>query len=182
MRVQPLAGRAFNGLGGADVKEVPAHGREVTLCRIMFKLLTGQRAFGGTSPYAITDTIINQRPPSVAALRPDLPEPLIDIIDRAMARRPGHRFTTSTEMAATLRTTSGVMPPPVEELVTVVRPPLPVRPPYPGIDRNDPSLTMIERRGNRQGNAAQMETLFDGLIPTRCARTVSPAACRFGRG
>jgi protein kinase-like protein len=64
-------------------------------------------ALAGWHPYwtsSMLDTAkrIQEPPPSLAEARPDLPKPLIEIVDRAMARDPRRR-PSATRMAAAVR-------------------------------------------------------------------------------
>jgi serine/threonine protein kinase/tetratricopeptide (TPR) repeat protein len=73
---------------------------------ILYELVTGRRAFGGSSRAAILNAIISQEPPSVSDLNPTLPPPLRWIIERCLAKDPAKRYVSTTDLARELRTLS----------------------------------------------------------------------------
>ncbi len=75
---------------------------------ILYELLAGERPFAGIS---YTDTIfklVNQPHTPLGQLRPDLPETLGAVIDKALAKRPADRFDDAAGFAHALR---GIAPP-----------------------------------------------------------------------
>ena len=70
---------------------------------MLFQLLTGSLPLKGDSMAALMYQIANQPAPSARSLRPDLPQALADVLDRALAKSPGDRFQTGAELAAQLR-------------------------------------------------------------------------------
>ena len=75
---------------------------------ILYELLAGERPFAGIS---YTDTIfklVNQPHTPLAVLRPDLPETLGAVIDKALAKKPEDRFDAAASFAHALR---GIAPP-----------------------------------------------------------------------
>ncbi len=75
---------------------------------ILYELLAGERPFAGIS---YTDTIfklVNQPHTPLSVLRPDLPETLGAVIDKALAKRSADRFDDAAGFAYALR---GVAPP-----------------------------------------------------------------------
>ncbi len=75
---------------------------------ILYELLAGERPFAGIS---YTDTIfklVNQPHTPLSVLRPDLPEALGAVIDKALAKKPEDRFGDAAGFAHALR---GIAPP-----------------------------------------------------------------------
>ncbi len=75
---------------------------------ILYELLAGERPFSGIS---YTDTIfklVNQPHTPLSVLRPDLPDALGAVIDKALAKRPADRFDDAAGFAYALR---GIAPP-----------------------------------------------------------------------
>lgn len=75
---------------------------------ILYELLAGERPFAGIS---YTDTIfklVNQPHTPLSVLRPDLPETLGAVIDKALAKKPDDRFGDAASFAHALR---GIAPP-----------------------------------------------------------------------
>lgn len=74
-----------------------------------YEALTGRRPFPQEDLGALARAILQESPPPLAALRPDVPPPLAAAIERAMARDPAVRF----DQAATMRAALVGAPPPV---------------------------------------------------------------------
>lgn len=73
-----------------------------------YEALTGRRPFPQEDLGALAHAILNESPPPLAALRPDVPPPLAAAIERSMARDPAWRFDQAGAMRAAL---VGVVPP-----------------------------------------------------------------------
>ncbi len=59
---------------------------------VLFEMLTGQRAFDGTSPVAIASHVVNDAVPTLAELNVDAPPELQALLDRSLAKRAADRF------------------------------------------------------------------------------------------
>jgi serine/threonine-protein kinase len=68
----------------------------------LFQLLTGQLPFAADSMTGLMQQIAEAPHPSLRALRPDLPDCVEAIIDRALAKKPDARFDSGAQMAAAL--------------------------------------------------------------------------------
>ncbi|WP_163701095.1 serine/threonine-protein kinase [Mycolicibacterium agri] len=75
-----------------------------------YEALLGRRAFPQDNPIALARAIMDDPPPPLASLRPDVEPTLVAVIDRAMARVPHQRFGSAAEMRAAL---TGELIPPV---------------------------------------------------------------------
>src|SRR5690606_17091790 len=78
------------------------HGAEATVQSDLYALgvtlwqaLTGRRLFTGRSNAEVFTAAREAVIPSLAELRPDLPEALTAAVSRALAREPGDRFATA---------------------------------------------------------------------------------------
>ncbi|WP_099022001.1 serine/threonine-protein kinase [Mycolicibacterium palauense] len=67
-----------------------------------YEAVLARRAFPQESPVALTRAIADDPPPPLRALRPDLDPLVATVIDRAMTRDPGQRFTDAAQMRAAL--------------------------------------------------------------------------------
>ena len=67
---------------------------------ILYEALSARPAFEGDTAVATAYNVQHTTPPSLAALRPDLPVEVVAVVERAMQRDPGDRFTSAREMAA----------------------------------------------------------------------------------
>jgi serine/threonine-protein kinase len=59
---------------------------------LLYEALTGQIPFPGEPGPELFGRILNQPPPPLAVLRPDLPAGLVGIVEKAMAKKPGDRY------------------------------------------------------------------------------------------
>ena len=96
-----LAPEQVEGRGASPASDIYALGV------VLYEALTGQKPFGGTTPVAVAQAVVvgDHRP--LAELRPDIDKPLVDTVERAMARDPEQRFPSAASMAAAL----SVLPP-----------------------------------------------------------------------
>jgi serine/threonine protein kinase len=69
---------------------------------VMFELLTGRPPFSAGNFAQLVRTILYEDPPSLAALRSDLPETVVDIVERALAKDPDDRHQTGSDFASAL--------------------------------------------------------------------------------
>lgn len=58
---------------------------------VLYELLAGENPLRGETPAETLSNVAAARLPSLATLRPDLPDELVDIVDCACARQPGER-------------------------------------------------------------------------------------------
>jgi serine/threonine protein kinase len=85
-----------------DARRVDIRADIYALGCTLYHLLAGQPPFPGAS---LTEKLLRHQrdePPSLAALRPDLPEGLAGVVMRMMAKRPEERYQTPAEVAAAL--------------------------------------------------------------------------------
>jgi serine/threonine-protein kinase len=69
---------------------------------VLYELLTGQKPFDGGSDFSLIHAILTKPLVPVETLRPDVPEPLRRIVERALARRREDRFQSCRELQAAL--------------------------------------------------------------------------------
>jgi serine/threonine-protein kinase len=70
---------------------------------VLFELLTGDVPFPGDNFVAVAMKHINEPPPPLLELRPDVPVRLVHTVERALAKDPAGRFQTMEAFAAELR-------------------------------------------------------------------------------
>ena len=71
---------------------------------MLFEMLTGKLPYEGKTPYKILSAHINQPIPKIRKLRPDLPDAVQEVIDKAIAKEPADRYSTAEAMATAFRT------------------------------------------------------------------------------
>jgi eukaryotic-like serine/threonine-protein kinase len=69
----------------------------------LYELLCGQPPFDGPTPFAVAAQHLSGRPRRPSSIRADLPEQLEAVIATALARDPGDRFQTPTELRQALQ-------------------------------------------------------------------------------
>jgi serine/threonine-protein kinase len=114
---------------------------------VLFELFTGDVPFRADTPIATILKHLGEPPPLRAAGGRAIPEPIVPILERALAKAPQDRFPSVVEMAAALRAVSLVgpvpqavprleptapMPTPLPQRPAAARTPLPGRTPVPG--------------------------------------------------
>jgi serine/threonine-protein kinase len=70
---------------------------------VLFECLTGERPFERDSELSVVFAHLNEPPPSVSELRPDLPLELDSVFETALAKSPNDRYSTCGELAAAAR-------------------------------------------------------------------------------
>ncbi|MFZ2508324.1 MAG: serine/threonine-protein kinase [Steroidobacteraceae bacterium] len=86
-----------------DARPVTAQSDIFSLGVSMFQLLTGMLPFRSDSIPGLMQKISSEPHPHLRAVRPDLPEALSAIIDRALEKDPDARYRSGAEMAQALR-------------------------------------------------------------------------------
>lgn len=71
-----------------------------SLGAVFFEMLTGERLFGGSTAAEVLEHVITGSQPSPRSLNPDIPEPVLAILKRALQRDPAQRFASAAEMGA----------------------------------------------------------------------------------
>jgi serine/threonine protein kinase len=71
----------------------------------MYELLTGRLPFQAANSVAMINKILNEDPTPIQLIRPDLPEALVHIVEKAMAKDPAKRYPAWYAMARDLADT-----------------------------------------------------------------------------
>ena len=70
---------------------------------VLYEMMTGKTAFGGTSIATIALQITQQSPAPIRATLPDCPRGLQFIVDKLLAKQPEKRFASGGDLAAALK-------------------------------------------------------------------------------
>jgi serine/threonine-protein kinase len=74
-----------------------------SLGSVLYELLVGKKAFEGENEYSIMFKIVNNDPPPILELKPELPKTFGDILSKALAKNPSQRYQCSMDFAYDLR-------------------------------------------------------------------------------
>ena len=69
---------------------------------VMFELLAGEPPFSAGNFAQLVRKIVDEEPPSLVALRPDLPAEVVAIVARALEKDPDRRFQSGSDFASEL--------------------------------------------------------------------------------
>jgi len=70
---------------------------------VLYECLAGERPFDRESELAVVFAHLNEPPPRISDLRPELPEAFDDVFTAALAKSPDERFSTCGELAEAAR-------------------------------------------------------------------------------
>jgi len=86
--------------GGAGT--IDARSDVYSLGCVVYEMLVGEPPFGGRTAQAILARHVQERPPSIEVVRPDVPPHVIMAVERALAKTPADRPATAAEFVASL--------------------------------------------------------------------------------
>ncbi len=98
------------------------------LAVVVYQLLTGHQLFHATTPMGIVLKHVTEAPPFVRLARPELPEAVDQVLQKALAKRPEDRYQTASEFVAALTAAAGqpatatAYPPATEAMQTMLKP------------------------------------------------------------
>lgn len=67
-----------------------------------FQALSGRLPFEGENPASVLLAVAGREAPSLATVAPQVPRPLVDVIDRCLRKEPSDRYATGEELAEAL--------------------------------------------------------------------------------
>jgi tetratricopeptide (TPR) repeat protein len=65
---------------------------------VLYRMLSGELPFQGDTPWAVVSQHVAATPPALEQLRPGIPASVLELVNRAMAKRPEDRFQTPAEL------------------------------------------------------------------------------------
>ena len=83
---------------------------QYALACVAFELLTERAPYERDQPLAVLLAHLSERPPSLAARRPDMPATADQVIARALAKRPEERYASCRDFTDALREAFGLPP------------------------------------------------------------------------
>jgi serine/threonine-protein kinase len=79
-------------------QQVAAQADQYSLGVLAFQMLTGKLPFEAESDKALLELHVSAQPPEIGMTRLDVPQELVDLVRRALAKTPAERFATTREM------------------------------------------------------------------------------------
>ena len=70
---------------------------------LAYELMTGHQPFIGDSPPAVAYQVLNEEPPALRVVAPQIPEALEKVITRALQKKPDHRWGSARELGDAFR-------------------------------------------------------------------------------
>jgi Protein kinase domain/Domain of unknown function (DUF929) len=107
---QYLGTAAYSAPEQIEGRTVDGRTDQYALACAAFEMLSGEAPFLRDQELAVIWAHLSQPPPSLTALRPDLPAAVNQVFGRALAKSPGDRYATCREFADALRAALGVDP------------------------------------------------------------------------
>jgi len=89
-------------------EEIDARADVYALGALLFKMLTGRLPFTGKSHFEVLRAQVEEAPPALRELAPELPAALDAAVARALAKSPGERFQSVAELRRALEDAWGV--------------------------------------------------------------------------
>lgn len=114
---------------------------------IIFEMLVGHVPFTGESPTAIMLKQMQQAPPSLTEERSDIPAAIATVVNRALQKRPEHRYESVGQLVEDLTIAAGMESRGTSQQVSPVV--TPSQPLPPNIDDDDDEATLVRRRYTR---------------------------------
>jgi hypothetical protein len=141
----------------------------------LYELLCGQPPFDGPTPFAVASAHVSERPRRPRSLQSDIPEQLEAVIATALARDPGDRYQTPTELRQALRRAVARLRPPAsataEPVVAITAgpaaaPPAPPATPAPApADGGGAAPVDALAKGDRSAQAPAARAVAEGGGP-----------------
>ena len=70
---------------------------------LAYELMTGRQPFTGDSPPAVAYQVLNEEPPTLRSIAPQMPEALETVITRALQKKPDQRWGSAQELGDRFR-------------------------------------------------------------------------------
>ncbi len=98
-----------------------------SVAAVLFEMLSGHPPYEGDTAVDIVVKHMNEKVPSICAIRPELPRELDQFLQKAMAKSPAERFSTPREFVNALEKVQELLPAqavPIDRMDTAERPPV----------------------------------------------------------
>jgi len=116
---------------------------------ILYELLTGVKPFPGETLSTVMHQVLKKEPARPSELNPSLPEPLVQVVMKALSKRAGDRYVDGAAMARALR--ESIVSEPRQEVLegsTRRRAPTVMRRSKPEVPALEPGFAPASREGS----------------------------------
>ena len=76
---------------------------------LAYELMTGRQPFTGDSPAAVAYQVLNEEPPALRSIAPQIPEALEQVITRALRKKPDQRWGSAQELGDAFRAVAAAL-------------------------------------------------------------------------
>ncbi|MGD8897569.1 MAG: protein kinase, partial [Acidobacteriota bacterium] len=133
---------------------------------VLYEMVTGRRAFGGSTAPEVLASILRDEPPALESLVHGIPASLETVVRRCLGKHRSERFSSARELAGALEAALAS----VEPTRTGGARPLEPRGPYPGLS----AFTEADA-GRFFGREAEVESLWGKLRQRRLLALIGPS-------
>jgi serine/threonine-protein kinase len=78
-----------------------------SLGAVLYEMLAGLRAFSGDSDHAVMYSVIHNQPTSLGEVRPELPDEVVAVVEKCLAKNPDRRYPSARALLQDLRRLRG---------------------------------------------------------------------------
>jgi len=109
--VETLPGLMMGSMGYMSPEQVRGNAADhrsdiFTFAAVLYEMLTGQRAFQRATSIDAMSAILNEEPPPLAQVKPDLPVGLEKVLQRGLEKNPEQRFQSASDLGFALESMS----------------------------------------------------------------------------
>ncbi len=90
-----------------------------SLGSVLYTMCTGKQAFAAGNSIATLKRVCEETPRPVRELNPDIPEPLADVVEKLLAKKPEERYQSAAEVAQVLEELLAKPPHPLPKLIPI---------------------------------------------------------------
>lgn len=106
--VQTIPGMLMGSMGYMSPEQVRGkvadHRSDIfTFCAVLYEMLTGQRAFQKATSIDAMSAILNEDPPPLTQVAPNVPVGLEKVLDRGLEKNPEQRFQSASDLGFALQ-------------------------------------------------------------------------------